>query len=57
MDEILVNFDVERAARAARTIEELARRHQILYFTYHEETQLRPGKVIRLAAPAVAAAT
>lgn len=57
MDEILVNFDEDRAARAARTIEELARRHQILYFTYREETQLRPGKVIRLAAPAVAAAT
>jgi uncharacterized protein YhaN len=57
MDEILVNFDEDRAARAARTIEELARRHQILYFTYREETQLRPGKVIRLAAPAVAAAS
>jgi uncharacterized protein YhaN len=57
MDEILVNFDEDRAARAARTIEDLARRHQILYFTYREETPLRPGRVIRLAAPVLAAAS
>ena len=56
MDEILVNFDEDRASRAARTIEDLARRHQILYFTYREETPLRPGRVIRLAAPVLAAA-
>lgn len=33
MDEILVNFDDGRARAAARSIEELSRSHQVLYFT------------------------
>ena len=38
MDDILVNFDVERAARAASAIRQLADRHQVLYFTCHPWT-------------------
>ncbi|MEP6680899.1 MAG: hypothetical protein ABJB65_05410, partial [Chloroflexota bacterium] len=40
MDDILVNFDAERAARAAAAIRDLARRHQVLYFTCHPWTAL-----------------
>jgi uncharacterized protein YhaN len=40
MDDILVNFDADRAARAARSIEELASTCQIIYFTCHESTPL-----------------
>jgi uncharacterized protein YhaN len=35
MDDILVNFDAERAARAADAIRDLAARHQVLFFTCH----------------------
>ena len=42
MDEILVNFDEERAARAARSIEALARICQVIYFTCHPSTPLQP---------------
>jgi uncharacterized protein YhaN len=38
MDDILVNFDAERAARAASAIRSLAERHQVLYFTCHPWT-------------------
>jgi uncharacterized protein YhaN len=38
MDDILVNFDVARAGRAAAAIRELAERHQVLYFTCHPWT-------------------
>ncbi len=38
MDDILVNFDAERAARAAAGIRGLAERHQVLYFTCHAWT-------------------
>ena len=41
MDDILVNFDPGRAAHAARSIEELARTCQVIYFTCHETTPLR----------------
>jgi len=50
MDDVLVNFDPERAERAARSIEELASRHQILYFTCHPTTPLRPDASVKLAA-------
>jgi uncharacterized protein YhaN len=45
MDDILVNFDADRAARAAAAIRDLAARHQILYFTCHAWTAelLDPG--------------
>jgi uncharacterized protein YhaN len=45
MDDILVNFDAERAARAASAIRDLAARHQVLYFTCHPWTAelLDPG--------------
>jgi uncharacterized protein YhaN len=48
MDDILVNFDDERAARAARSIEELATRQQVMYFTCHPETPLRGASEIVL---------
>lgn len=35
MDDILVNFDADRAARAAAAIGDLAQRHQVIYFTCH----------------------
>ena len=38
MDDIVVNFDTDRAARAAASIRELAARHQVLYFTCHPWT-------------------
>ena len=40
MDDILVNFDDDRAARAARSIEALSRICQIIYFTCHPTTPL-----------------
>jgi uncharacterized protein YhaN len=44
MDDILVNFDDDRAARAARSIEELAQTCQIIYFTCHPSTPLKADK-------------
>ena len=38
MDDILVNFDADRASRAATAIGDLAARHQVLYFTCHPWT-------------------
>ena len=40
MDDILVNFDEDRAARAARSIEELSKTCQVIYFTCHPTTPL-----------------
>jgi uncharacterized protein YhaN len=48
MDDILVNFDDERAALAARSIEQLAERQQVIYFTCHPNTPLTTGKEIQL---------
>ena len=48
MDDILVNFDPLRAERAARSIEDLATRHQVLYFTCHPGTPLDAARVIEL---------
>ena len=51
MDDILVNFDDDRAARAARSIEELAQTCQVIYFTCHPTTPLQADKeeTIRVA--------
>lgn len=38
MDDILVNFDPDRAGRAAEAIRELSSVRQVLYFTCHPET-------------------
>ncbi len=38
LDEVMVNADPERAERLARSLVELARRHQLLYLTCHPET-------------------
>jgi uncharacterized protein YhaN len=38
MDDILVNFDRERATRAAHAIRDLATRHQVVFFTCHPQT-------------------
>jgi uncharacterized protein YhaN len=43
-----VNFDPVRAERAARSIEDLATRHQVLYFTCHPGTPLRAATTIEL---------
>ena len=48
MDDILVNFDDERAELAARSIEQLATRHQVIYFTCHPATPLTGGLEIHL---------
>ena len=48
MDDILVNFDDERARLAARSIEELAKHQQVLYFTCHPEIQLDSTNEIKL---------
>jgi uncharacterized protein YhaN len=50
MDDILVNFDDDRADSAARSIEELAQHHQVIYFTCHPQTPLRGGCEIDLPA-------
>ncbi|MFH0980078.1 MAG: hypothetical protein V2A79_00880 [Planctomycetota bacterium] len=41
MDDILVNFDPQRAAEAAAAILKLAGEHQVLFFTCHPETVAR----------------
>jgi uncharacterized protein YhaN len=56
MDETLVNFDDARAERTARTIERLAERHQILYFTCRNSTPLQSSAVVRLQPPTLAGA-
>ena len=43
MGDILVNFDDDRAALAARSIESLAETCQIIYFTCHPNAPLRAG--------------
>lgn len=48
MDDILVNFDEERAALAAREIEELATHTQVIYFTCHASVALRADLTIDL---------
>ena len=56
MDDILVNFDPERAARAARVLAQAAAGdpatpgHQILFFTCHPET----AQLLAAAAPEAA---
>ena len=50
MDDILVNFDPVRAKRAARSIEDLATRHQVLYFTCHPATPIAAARTIELPA-------
>lgn len=47
MDEVLVNFDPERARRAAAAIAELAQSRQVLYFTCQPATR----DLLRSAAP------
>ena len=50
MDDILVNFDRARAARAAVAVRELATRHQVVFFTCHPQTAelLDPDGVVTL---------
>ncbi len=48
MDDILVNFDPERAALTARSIERLAERQQVIYFTCHPEAPLTSGTQLHL---------
>ena len=39
MDDVLVNLDPERAAAMASVLGEIARRHQVLFFTCHPSTR------------------
>lgn len=55
MDDILVNFDAGRAERAARSIEELSRTCQVIYFTCHPTTPLNPDTETVLGPPGPAA--
>ena len=48
MDDVLVNFDPDRARRVARTIEEVAAGRQVIYLTCHREVALRPERTIDL---------
>ena len=48
MDDILVNFDDERALLAARSIADLSTRHQVVYFTCHPDTPLRGDLEVEL---------
>jgi uncharacterized protein YhaN len=57
MDDVLVNFDPARAGRAARSVEALSARHQVLYFTCHPETPLRADLEIELGSGVAAGDT
>ena len=48
MDDVLVNFDPDRAQRVARTIEEVAAGRQVIYLTCHRDVALRPHRTIEL---------
>jgi uncharacterized protein YhaN len=48
MDDVLVNFDPERAQRVARTIEKIAAERQVIYLTCHAEVALQPTRTIVL---------
>ena len=39
LDDVLVNFDPERARAMAAVLGDFARRHQVLYFTCHPGTR------------------
>lgn len=53
VDEVLVNFDPERALHAARAFHRLAETHQVLVFTCHPETVERFARAAELeGAPA-----
>ncbi len=57
VDEVLVNFDPDRARRAAEAFAELARTNQVLVFTCHPETAevfkdvCPDARIIEIAAP------
>lgn len=48
MDDVLVNFDPERAQRVARSIEKVAAERQVIYLTCHAEVVLKPTRTIVL---------
>ena len=48
MDDVLVNFDPDRAQRVARTIEEVSRSRQVIYLTCHREVAIQPTRTIDL---------
>ena len=48
MDEVLVNFDPERAERVGRSIRDLGSRHQVLYLTCHDRVPLEADREIVL---------
>jgi uncharacterized protein YhaN len=48
MDEVLVNFDPERAERVGRSVRDLGSRHQVLYLTCHDRVPLEADREIVL---------
>jgi uncharacterized protein YhaN len=47
LDDVLVNFDPERAASIAEVLAETAERHQVLFFTCHPHL----GELVQRVAP------
>lgn len=48
MDDVLVNFDPDRAPRVARSIEEISSTRQVIYLTCHNEVLIRPNRTIEV---------
>lgn len=48
MDDVLVNFDPERAPRVARSIEEISRTRQVIYLTCHKEVEVAADRIINV---------
>lgn len=48
MDDVLVNFDPDRAPRVARSIEEISSTRQVIYLTCHNEVLISPNRTIEV---------
>lgn len=48
MDDVLVNFDPERAPRVAKSIEEISRTRQVIYLTCHKSVEIRADRTIEV---------
>ncbi|MEO8273420.1 MAG: hypothetical protein ABI620_05100 [Chloroflexota bacterium] len=48
MDDVLVNFDPDRAPRVARSIEEISRSRQVVYLTCHRDVLIRADRTIEV---------
>ncbi len=48
MDDVLVNFDPDRAPQVARSIEEISSTRQVIYLTCHNGVVIRPNRTIEV---------